>query len=275
MLQSTSDMSTDAICRVQVLNHFQKVTEEFVRRVLKRKSYPQSTIDNAGGRIFPFGSYALGVYGPGSDIDTLVVAPNHVSIDDFFDHFPNTLRDMSPAKDIQSMNPVKETFVPLIKIEYAGVDIDLLFVCLPSKSSIGPDLDLKDTNILRGLDDCGIRSLNGTRVTDELLSNVPQVKVFRHATRAIKLWANRRGVYGAMYGFPGGVAWAIMVARICQLYPYACGATIVSKFFSLMQKWYWPRPVMVTKIAEAGMGRKVWNPTVGFFHLVLSCLTTV
>jgi len=52
-------------CRNKVLTHFQKVTEEFVRRVLKAKGKPQSTIDNAGGRIFPFGSFALGVYGPG------------------------------------------------------------------------------------------------------------------------------------------------------------------------------------------------------------------
>ena len=53
-----------------------------------------------------------------------------------------------------------------------------------------------------------------------------------------------------------------MVARICQLYPMANGATIVSKFFSLMYKWTWPRPVMLKHIEEGDLGLRVWNPQV-------------
>ncbi|KAI1663227.1 Poly polymerase [Pyrenophora tritici-repentis] len=106
---------------------------------------------------------------------------------------------------------------------------------------------------LEGLSESATRSVNGTRVTNELLDSVPQKVSFRHALRAIKLWSNRRGIYGAVFGYPGGVAWAIMVARICQLYPMANGATIVSKFFSLMYKWTWPRPVMLKHIEEGDM----------------------
>lgn len=57
---------------MKVLKHLQKVTEEFVRRVGKAKGLSQSVIDNAGGKIFTFGSYALGVYGPGMLIDSPV-----------------------------------------------------------------------------------------------------------------------------------------------------------------------------------------------------------
>jgi poly(A) polymerase len=77
-----------------------------------------------------------------------------------------------------------------------------------------------------------------------------------------------RAIYGAVYGYPGGVAWAIMVARICQLYPFACGATILSKFFNLMMKWHWPRPVMLKHIEEGSMGLKVWNPQVSALPFV-------
>lgn len=77
----------------------------------------------------------------------------------------------------------------------------------------------------------------GSRVTDEILHLVPNVETFRTALRAIKFWAKRRGIYSNVLGFLGGVAWAMLVARVCQLYPNACGASIVARFFRIMSKW--------------------------------------
>ncbi|KAF2124756.1 Poly(A) polymerase [Dothidotthia symphoricarpi CBS 119687] len=248
--------------RLTVLNHLQKVVEEFVRRVSKKKGLAQATVDASGGKIFCFGSYALGVYGPTSDIDTLLVAPKHVFLDDFFDHFPSTFKEMSRAEDITEFNPVRDAFVPIIKMEYRGVSIDLIFASLPTMTHISKDLETIDKTMLRNLDDTAMRSVNGTRVTKELLQSVPQVKSFRHALRAIKLWSNQRAIYGAVFGYPGGIAWAIMVARICQLYPFACGATILSKFFSLMYKYQWPKPILLKHIEEGTLGLRVWNPTI-------------
>lgn len=99
---------------------------------------------------------------------------------------------MSAVADITELNPVREAFVPIIKMEYRGVSIDLLFASLPSLSRVGSDLELTDLQLLRGLDDIAMRSVNGTRVTKELLDNVPQPKAFRHALRAVKLWSNRK-----------------------------------------------------------------------------------
>jgi poly(A) polymerase len=98
------------------------------------------------------------------------------------------------------------------------------------------------------------------RVTDEILELVPQQKTFRTALRAIKLWAQRRAVYANILGFPGGVAWAMLVARVCQLYPHATGGTIVGKFFYIIKQWNWPSPIMLKSI-DTGTGKeKVWNP---------------
>lgn len=77
----------------------------------------------------------------------------------------------------------------------------------------------------------------GPRVTDMILNLVPDVGVYRTALRAIRLWAKKRGVYSNVMGYPGGVAWALMTARICQLYPTAAPAAIVGKFFPIYSQW--------------------------------------
>lgn len=74
-----------------------------------------------------------------------------------------------------------------------------------------------------------------------------------------------RGIYSNVLGFPGGVAWALLTARICQLYPNAAPSTVVSKFFPIYYQWGWPQPVLLKRI-DAGppnMTHSVWNPKVG------------
>lgn len=127
----------------------------------------------------------------GSDIDTLVVAPKHVTIEDFFSDFPGLLEQAAPKNSIEKLTPVPDAFVPIIKIELSGISIDLIFARL-LVHSVPVNLDLKNKDLLRGLDDREVRCLNGTRVTDEILELVPQQKTFRLALRAIKLWAQRR-----------------------------------------------------------------------------------
>ena len=177
---------------------------------------------------------------------------------------------MAPPGAITELTPVPDAFVPIIKLEFSGISIDLIFASV-QLASVPMDLTLKDNNILRGLDDRGLRSLNGTRVTDEILQLVPQEKVFRTALRAVKLWAQRRAIYANVMGFPGGVAWAMLVARVCQLYPRATGSVIVGKFFRIISKWAWPQPVILKNIESGPLQVRVWNPEVykgDRFHLM-------
>ncbi|KAG9517080.1 Poly(A) polymerase, partial [Aureobasidium melanogenum] len=261
--QKSFEATEDTNKRVQVLTTFQKVTIEFVKHVGRTKGLSDSVLQNAGGKVFTFGSYRLGVFSPGSDIDTLVVAPKHVSREDFFEHFRTILEAMSPAGAIEKCTAVPEAHVPIMKLVYQGIEIDLIFARL-QLNSIPSNLDLEDNSLLRGLDEVDLRSVNGTRVTDDVLRLVPQEKTFRHALRCIKLWASRRAIYGNIIGFPGGIAWAIMVARIAQLYPHACGSLIVARFFQLMRNWQWPMPVMLKTIESGPLDHtaKIWNPKI-------------
>ncbi|EGV63297.1 polynucleotide adenylyltransferase [Yamadazyma tenuis] len=242
--------------RVEILNLFQKLVQEFVHKVSKSKNMSEGMAKDAGGKIFTFGSYRLGVYGPGSDIDTLVVVPKHVTREDFFSVFESIVRERPELEEITS---VPDAFVPIIKIEFDGISIDLICATL-NVPQVPLNMTLDDKNLLRNLDERDMRALNGTRVTDEILQLVPKPTVFKHALRCIKMWAQARAVYGNVFGFPGGVAWAMMVARICQLYPNAVGAVIVDKFFNIYTKWNWPQPVLLKPIEDGPLQVKVWNP---------------
>ena len=50
--------------------------------------------------------------------------------------------------------------MPVIKLEYDGIELDMLFARL-SYSTIPEDLDLRDDSILKNLDQKCVRSLNG------------------------------------------------------------------------------------------------------------------
>ena len=247
--------------RMDTLKLLNGAVQEFIRVVSRKQNIPEVQIAQFGGKIYPYGSYRLGVYGPGSDIDTLAVAPRHIKIDDFFQEFPTVLR-RRPGANITSLVPVPESFVPIIKLVLNDIEIDLIFVSISTLQTIPKDLSLSDNKLLDGLESSSIRAITGPRVTDEILSLVPEQKTFRTALRAIKLWAQRRAIYANIVGYPGGVAWAMLVARVCQFYPHAVGATIVNKFFFVMKDWKWPIPVMLKEIEQGAGKEKVWNPAI-------------
>ncbi|RPD66883.1 polymerase [Lentinus tigrinus ALCF2SS1-7] len=254
--QGMVESENEAKTRTIVLERIAALVKKFVRTVSLARGLPEAAANAAGGKIFTFGSYRLGVHGPGSDIDTLCVVPKHVSREDFFDVFEHMLNDTEGVTDVSG---VPDAYVPIIKMKILGIPIDLVMARL-ALSTIPDDLSLQDDNLLRNLDERCVRSLNGSRVTDEILRLVPNDSVFRDALRCIKLWAQRRAIYSNVNGFLGGVAWAMLVARICQFYPKAVAGAIVSRFFIIMYQWNWPTPVLLKPIEDGPLSVRVWNP---------------
>ena len=234
------------------------------------------------------------MHGPGADIDTLCVGPRHCTREeDFFEvdaSRPSLYRvlavraaccaasasaraDPPRAQEtpgVSELQPVPDAFTPVIKMKFCGISIDLLYARL-NVGSVPDELSLTADSILRNLDEASVRSLNGCRVTDALLSLVPDVDHFRIVLRALKRWASARGVYGNVYGFLGGVNWAILAARVCQLYPRGTPALLLSRFFRVYSQWRWPNPVMLCPIEgadtsggaasdAAALGLPVWDP---------------
>lgn len=73
---------------------------------------------------------------------------------------------------------------------------------------------------------------------------------------------SEHGIYSNVLGYLGGVSWAMLVARICQLYPNAAAATLVCKFFLVFSQWKWPQPVLLKKPDNVNLGFPVWDPRV-------------
>ncbi|KAJ7495537.1 Poly(A) polymerase central domain-containing protein [Mycena latifolia] len=256
--QNTFETAEESRRREIVLGRVAALVRKFVHDVSISKGLSEAAANAAGGKIFTFGSYRLGVHGPSSDIDTLCVVPKHVSREDFFQVFEPMVRATEGASEVSG---VPDAFVPIIGAKILDVSLDLLIAPL-GMSAIPEDLSLKDNNVLKNLDESVVRSVNGTRLTDELLRLVPNVQVFRDALRCVKLWAQRKAIYSNVNGFLGGVAWAMLVARICQLYPNAVAGAIVARFFTIMSKWQWPQPVLLKHIEDGPLQVRVWNPKV-------------
>jgi poly(A) polymerase len=197
-------------------------------------------------------------YLSGADIDTLCVVPKYVQREDFFSTFYESLKN---TKEVTELTAVPDAYVPVIKMCFDGIPIDLVFARL-GLSSVPDSLELRDDKLLMNLDERDVRSLNGSRVTDEILRLVPSIPTFRTALRCIKLWAKQRAIYSNVMGFLGGVAWAMLIARVCQLYPNYTAASVVAKFFRIMGKWKWPQPVLLKKIEDGPLQVRVWNPMV-------------
>lgn len=242
--------------RCKVLSEINKLSQAWIKQLSLDKKMPPDLADQCQAKIFTFGSYRLGVHNRGADIDTLLVAPKHVERDDFFDTFQTALTNM---ENVEYVRAVRNAFVPLLKTKICGIELDILFSTLALRT-IPADQELSDSSLLRGLDQQSIRSLNGCRVTDDILHLVPNHESFRLALRAIKLWAKKRGIYSNVLGYLGGVSWAILTARTCQLYPRATAATIVNKLFFVFSGWEWPKPVLLVQLCDNDLGLQVWDP---------------
>jgi poly(A) polymerase len=79
---------------------------------------------------------------------------------------------------------------------------------------------------------------------------VKDVDNYRMFLRCIKMWARRKGVYSNIVGFPGGVAWAIMAANICQLYPNMIPSMLLEKFFFVYTNWDFAKPIKIAPLDE-------------------------
>jgi poly(A) polymerase len=165
--------------------------------------------------------------------------------------------------DVTNFVAIENAAVPILTFDFEGVNIDLLFARLASPS-VPPGIDIDNDSVLSGVDSATEKSLNGPRVTNLIAAlarsgSEERYRTFLTVVRLVRKWAKARGLYSNKMGYWGGVNINIAVALVLQLYPNACPASCLRRFFLVFKSWRWPNPVMLTKPHDAELGLSVWN----------------
>ncbi|KAJ0409021.1 hypothetical protein ATCC90586_005205 [Pythium insidiosum] len=151
--------------RSMILAELRATFREWVKQVCLAKGVPEDIAADAGGQILVSGSYRLGVNEPGADIDTICVAPRHVTREDFF----TTLKDIFLKNPkVSNLVAIEGAIVPILTFDYEEINIDLQIAILP-RNTIPDNLNILDDNILAGVDTATEKSLNGPRVTELMI----------------------------------------------------------------------------------------------------------
>jgi len=67
----------------------------------------------------------------------------------------------------------------------------------------------------------------------------------RAVLRVVRVWAQRRQIYGARFGYLGGISWACMVAFVCRTQrPDSHPSDTLLELFEVLTTWRWKDQAM-------------------------------
>ena len=186
------------------------------------------------GQLLPIGSYRLGIHSPDSDIDLLCLSPADYSRESFQEVF---FAQLSLVPDVSYCYGIFSAKVPIIKLIYQGVKVDLQFASTSQ--------DLKAINTAE-LEEATLLGINAYRNTEYILGVIPNLENFKVLARTVRLWARQRNLYSGLSGCLGGISWTILSAKICLMYPSLNSIELIQQFFKVFSLWDWTVPVSLT-----------------------------
>ena len=100
--------------------------------------------------------------------------------------------------------------------------------------------DVQDDQHLVAMDVKSQLSVNGARVADMMIGQVPDASLFCTTLRVVKHWAKRRGIYSNIHGYLGGFSWALLVSYVCRSNARCRAAPdMLAAFFRTFAFWNW------------------------------------
>lgn len=222
------------------------VTQTAVEKALR---VVQKAVARCGApRIFvnPAGSYGLGAWRAGGDVDLVCASAEPRTA--FFRRLGTQLLALRCpcAVAVSAVVPVLRTTVRGVALELQHCRAPARIVdALPSparsaalfaalrSAQLAPPTPLKrahtknnsdaaegeaETEQEPAWDEADVRAIAGWADAQVITSVIPEAlrSVFARALAAVKQWAKVRGVYSCRMGYPGGIGYTIMVARLIQ-----------------------------------------------------------
>ncbi|KAI7880234.1 Nucleotidyltransferase [Lichtheimia hyalospora FSU 10163] len=230
--------------RARALQQLRDLIPELITRITQNTLTKR---DNFECQLQSFGSYGLGGYITGADIDLVFLAAAPVRRNQFFTIFPQLLRR---APRVSNVEVIRRTAVPIIKFILDEFSVDISFANLKA-NTIPAGINLLDDNLLHGLDSVCIASLDGPRTQQFIMNSVRRhhVSAFQIALQVIKYWANQRCLYGKQIGYLNGSTWTFLLLKTYLLANQDAlinAESLISSFFRTWSKWDWRHPVMLT-----------------------------
>lgn len=186
-----------------------------------------------GGELLPVGAYGFGNLSDGDTVDVVYLAPLQLHLARIMPVLSQNLKRRLGVKMLSPGGTDGLLCSPSMTFYVRGLRVKLIL------SQQIPDLPQPHASSV-------VRATCGTLArwaVGKVLCSVPDQTQFLFLLRLIRCWAKQRGIYGKVFGFIGGMAWAICSARVCQMHQFSDVSRLALAFFRVMSSWDWRRPI--------------------------------
>ncbi len=205
--------------------------------------------------LYLLGSARLGVQSPQSDVDVLCLIPAYLSGEAFLESVGQRLAGLCDSeallRSVDRAQVVASAKIPLLRMRFAGVAVDLLYARCPSDPGMPDPLTEAARPFFEPMSwNALVGCLEADTLTDIVRQYVP-LESFRELLRAVRAWAKVRQIHGNAWGFLGSFSWTLLAAWSCTRYPQAAADTgleaLLAFFFEVLNQHDWSQPVALTR----------------------------
>ncbi len=166
------------------------------------------------------GSHRLGVAGPDADLDVVGFGPASMEPGEAFERLSQTLREQGHRVEARA---IVQAAVPRLALVLDGQAVDVQHARWPSDVAAPEDLEnLAEHPARDRLDAASHDALLAVLDAEALLVHAARhggVERFVGALRQLRAWAATQDVSSNALGYPGGLAWAVMLGRAAAEHP--------------------------------------------------------